>query len=94
MERAGQQPVEIPTFEEFIAEAQEEALSSFSPEFIEQLRKAYNEQVASLQQGGNAKFSSTELKKLEQAGLLNATRQEQLDFLFGKGGGGISFDDL
>ena len=29
-------------------------------------------------------FSSTERKKLEQAGLLNAPRQEQLDFLFGE----------
>lgn len=32
-------------------------------------------------------FTSQEKRRLEQAGLLNADRQEQLDFLYGSGGG-------
>ena len=33
--------------------------------------------------GGGTGFSATEKKKLEQAGLSNAPRQDQLDFLYG-----------
>lgn len=42
--------------------------------------------------GGGSGFTATQRNKLEQAGLLNASRQEQLDFLFGSSGDGSEFD--
>ena len=69
------------TFEEFLAEAQEEAQQTFTPETIEELRRAYDEEVAKVE---GIEFTNTQLQKLEQTGLSNASRQEQLDFLFGK----------
>ena len=75
---------EVPTFEEFLAEAQEEARQTFTQETRDELRRIYDEEVAKL--GDTTRFSDTELKKLEQAGLLDATRQKQLDFLFGEKG--------
>ena len=91
------EPEEEPlTFEEFLSEAQEEAGQTFTSEVREEFRKIYEEEVARLKTEAKApKFSSTELKKLEQAELLNVSRQEQLDFLFaGEGGGDIDFDSL
>jgi hypothetical protein len=42
--------------------------------------------------GGSEGFSQTQLLKLEQAGLDKATRQEKLNFLFGKKGGETTED--
>jgi len=46
--------------------------------------------------GTGASFTPTEKKKLEQAGLINAPRDQQLDFLFGGDGDGFEtgFEDL
>lgn len=43
--------------------------------------------LSSSTQTSSGKFTSTETKKLEQADLLDASREEQLNFLFGKEGG-------
>ena len=43
--------------------------------------------------GGGSDFTTQEKKKLEQKGLADAPRQEQLDFLYGNKGG-IDFNDL
>lgn len=55
------------------------------------LQAEYNQLVglaeSGQRSGDTSGFSKTDLKKLEQAKLLNAPRQEMLDFLFGEGGG-------
>lgn len=70
------------------------AMTNFTPEqlIIEMknspsVRSIYDSTVAKVQasSGGSTPFTATEKKKLEQAGLLNATRQQQLDHLYGKG---------
>ncbi|MDD2731391.1 MAG: hypothetical protein PHW33_04700 [Candidatus Portnoybacteria bacterium] len=64
----------------------------------EMLRDAFNKGVTSTtelkklstlydmlveEENENEDFTDTELRKLEQAGLINATRQEKLDYLYG-----------
>jgi hypothetical protein len=50
------------------------------------VRSIYDATVAQVQSSATSgvPFTATEKKKLEQAGLLNATRQAQLDYLYGK----------
>lgn len=67
--------------EEFRKLAEQEFQQSLLPERVDELYAQYLEE---LKQPEGEEFTSTEKKKLEQAGLLNARRQEQLDFLFGK----------
>lgn len=43
----------------------------------------YQTAVKNASNGGSGGFTSTEKRKLEQAGLLNSSRQEQLDYLYG-----------
>lgn len=86
----------VPTWDEYLAAAQEEARMNFAPQAVEELRAQYDEaygQQAQYKPGTKLqKFTSSEQKKLEQAGLLNASRKEQLDYLYG-GKGGFDFDD-
>ena len=72
------------TFEEYVAAAQEELQMSVNPDsdIYTQLKQQYDKDFGATQT--ISKFSSTEIKKLEQAGLQNAPRQEQLDFLYKK----------
>jgi hypothetical protein len=51
---------------------------------VEEAARIRAENTVAKATGVGTGFSSTERKKLEQAGLLNAPRQEQLDFLFGE----------
>lgn len=72
-----------PTYEEYRAAALEATGLGMnhitSPEWEAQLLEQYNAEY-----GGGEPFTPTEKKKLEQAGLSNATRQEQLNYLYGK----------
>lgn len=72
------------TWEEYLAAAQEELNMSVAPDsqVYAELKAQYEKDFGATTT--SKKFTDTELKKLEQAGLLNASRQEQLDFLYGE----------
>ena len=70
---------EDPTWEEYLAAAEKAAGVNYFMGVEERALKAQYED-----QYGGEKFTSSEIKKLEQAGLLNATRQEKLDYLYSK----------
>ncbi len=90
----GRVPVEgAPSFEDYLKAAEETARQTFAPAARDELRKQY-EAAYTAPAGGDTKFTATEKKKLEQAGLLNASRQEQLDFLFKKKDSGSSASDM
>ena len=80
--------IEIPTFEEFLAEAQEKLRTTFAPEAIDQFKIDYDEEVKRLreEEAEKAEFNRSEKLKLEKAGLLTASRKEQLEFLFPENG--------
>lgn len=69
-----------PTWEEYLAAAENVAQMNFSNETRAELRKQYDKAYVI---ADTSDYTSTEKKKLEQAGLLNSTRQEQLDYLYG-----------
>lgn len=72
---------DVPTYEEYRAAALKAAgVNYFMAAEEAQLRAQYDAEY-----GGEA-FTPTEKKKLEQAGLSNATRKQQLDYLYGKKG--------
>lgn len=104
--------IDIPNFDDFVDEfmqteqgqesirlIEEQRRQTLTPEarkraLEEELRDLYNQTVSELTP--KEEFTATEKKKLEQAGLLNASRQEQLDYLYGKtgSGGDINFDEI
>ena len=59
---------------------------TFAPETVKQYRKAYDEEVRRIRDEALEveEFTKTQKQKLENAGLLGASREEQLRFLFGK----------
>ncbi len=81
--RAGEGDEEVPTWEGYLDAAKKSAGVSYFPTPDEELLK---QQYEGDFPGGKAptKFSDTETRKLEQAGLLHAPRKEQLDFLYNK----------
>ena len=74
------------TFEQYVAAAQEELQMTVKPngDIYKQLQEQYTKDFGSSKTV--KKFTDTEIKKLEQAGKQNSTRQEQLDFLYKKDG--------
>ena len=74
-------------WEDYLNAAQEELRMSLNPnsDLYAELRAQWEQDFNSQSPEDQADFTPTEKKKLEQAGLLSATRQEQLDYLFGKG---------
>lgn len=76
----------VPTWEEYKAAAQTASgVNYFMAPEEAQLREQYDAKYGQYEGGAKPeKFTSTELKKLEQGGLLNATRQKQLDYLYNK----------
>lgn len=82
--------IQTPEGQQLISQVEQERGQSLLPEerkssVKDMLKDIYSEAVR--QAAGVEEFSSTEKKKLEQAGLIGATRQEQLDFLFQKQSG-------
>lgn len=77
-----------PSWEQYLEAAERVARMNFSNETRQELRAQYDKEFI-LQDMSD--YTSSEKKRLEQAGLLGATRQEQLDFLFGDEGGDIDF---
>lgn len=71
------------SFDDYIDAAQQELGMSIDPNssLYKDLEVQYKVDYPTT---GTTKFTATELKKLEQAGLLGASRQEQLDYLFGE----------
>ncbi len=91
------------SWEEYEQAAKEERVASglavntefsFEPttQFYKDLRAQWEKDYGSSQVSpeDQENFTPTEKKKLEQAGLLGATRKEQLDYLYGKNSGGTS----
>lgn len=76
----------VPTWEEYKTAAQTASgVNYFMAPEEAQLREQYDAQYGQYAGGAKPeKFTPTELKKLEQAGLLNTTRQKQLDYLYKK----------
>ena len=70
-----------PTFEAYVKAAEQVARMSFAPEARTELKKQYDEAYTTTD---TSDLTDTETRKLEQAGLLNASRKEQLDFLYSK----------
>jgi len=101
---------QIPTFDEFVDEIlqtpegqsiiqnyEEQAQQTLMPNkrrevVANAVQDLYNQAVEATTP--KEEFSSTEKKKLEQAGLSNASRQEQLNYLYGKTTNEFGFDDL
>lgn len=75
----------VPTLQEYISAAEQVARQTLTPEARADLERQYNTEY-----GGKApsyegsEFTNQELRKLEQAGLLGASRSEQLDYLYSK----------
>ena len=92
--------LQTPQGEEIINNYQEQVRQTLMPDMRRQVvanevKDLYDKAIeATTPKPKGEKFSSTEKKKLEQAGLSKATRQEQLDFLYGKKESEFSFDDL
>jgi hypothetical protein len=77
-----------PSWEQYLQAAENAAQMNLSNESRAKLREQYDRAFVLTDVSD---FTSTEKKKLEQAGLLTAPRKEQLDFLYGDDGGGIDF---
>lgn len=77
----------IPTFDEYVKAAEGITKMSLGPDAQAQLKEQYDKEYSQYK-GNNTpeKFSATELKKLEQGNLLNASRKEQLDYLYSDSG--------
>lgn len=74
---------DFPSWDEYLKEAQRQARMSFGPELINQLKAQYEkDRATSTTYSTSIDFTDAELKKLEAAGLLGASRQEQLKFLY------------
>lgn len=79
-----------PTWEEYLNAALKLAKVNYFPKADEALlREQYKKDYETKKE----KFTSTENKRLEQAGLLGASRQEQLDYLFKKKGDDTELPD-
>jgi hypothetical protein len=78
-------PDQAVTWETYLKTAQEELQMSINPSstLYAELKTAYERDFGNMP-SKVSKFSQTNLDKLEQAGLLYAPRQEQLDFLYGE----------
>lgn len=78
-------PTGNPSWEEYLAAAQKASNQSYfmKPEEA-QLRAQYDAQYG--EKGTAIPFTKTQLQKLEAAGLLNAQRAKQLEYLFPKSG--------
>jgi len=81
------------SWQEYLRVAQDELQMSLSPNsaLFKELKDQYDKEFPVT---GSTKFTSTEIKKLEQKGLLSASRSTQLDFLYGDTEGGITEGDL
>lgn len=77
-----------PSWESYLTAAENVSRMSFGPEAQNELRAQYDKQFTL---SDISDLTSTEKKKLEQAGLLGSSRQEQLDFLYGEDGGELDF---
>lgn len=77
-----------PSWEQYLAAAEDTAQMNFNNDMMQQLRAQYDKTYVLTD---TSDLTSTEKKKLEQAGLLGASRQEQLDFLYGGDGGTLDF---
>jgi hypothetical protein len=75
------------SWEEYLSAAEQELTMSIAPDSktYQDLQAQWKKDYPSTSGLG---FTPTEIKKLEQAGLLDATRQEQLDHLYGDESGG------
>lgn len=71
------------SWEDYLKMMEEEARQTFTPETRAELKKMWEEKYPATVVG-TEEFTATELKKLEQAGLLKASRQKQLDYLYGE----------
>lgn len=71
------------SLQEYINAAQEELGQSLNPD-SDLYRELEAQWKIDYPATSGIGFTSTEIKKLEQGGLLGASRQEQLDFLYGK----------
>lgn len=88
-----------PSWEQFLAAAEEEEATSvpnssnvsFSEKYKAELRQRYNRLYVLTDVSD---FTPTEKNKLEQAGLLTATRQEQLDHLYKNKGALGDYNDI
>lgn len=79
-----------PSWEEYLNAAQNASRMSFGPTARDELRAQYDREFTLTDVSD---FTATEKKKLEQAGLLSATRKEQLDYLYSPdSGGGVDFN--
>jgi hypothetical protein len=70
------------SWEDYLKMMQEEAQQTFTEETRAELKKLWEEKYPATIEG-TTEFTAQELKKLELAGLLKASRREQLDYLFG-----------
>lgn len=75
------------SFEEYLNAAEQEAMMSIDPSgsLYSELKAQWQKDYPTTSGLG---FTDSEIKKLEQAGLLGATRQEQLDHLYGESSDG------
>jgi hypothetical protein len=80
-----------PSWEQYLEAAQNAAKMTFTNETREELRAQYDKEYILKDLSD---FTSSEKKRLEQAELLNASRKEQLDFLYGEDQGGIDFSTI
>jgi hypothetical protein len=69
------------SWEEYLSTAEELAQQTFTPSRRNQLKKQYEAEFP--EPGDTSDYTPTEIRKLEQAGLLDAPRQEQLNYLYG-----------
>ncbi len=60
----GDEEPDVKSFEEFLAEAQEEARQTFAPDIVEELRVVYNEEVAKLRTGTKAPSGALDFENL------------------------------
>lgn len=77
-----------PSWEQYLAAAEDTAQMNFNNDMMQKLKAQYDKTYVLTD---TSDLTATEKKKLEQAGLLGASRQEQLDFLYGGDGGEIDF---
>lgn len=82
-----QQLAQMPDFNQFLAEREQQLQMNLTPQGREELKKEYAQQYTSvINQTLANKFSKSEIGKLSAAGLIGADLNSQIDFLYGKGG--------
>jgi hypothetical protein len=81
------QMAQIPDFNTFLAQREQQLQMNLAPEGREALKKEYEQLYTSvINQTLANKFSKSEIGKLSAAGLIGADLNEQINFLYGKGG--------